>query len=263
MRRLEGLEVEVGGEGEPVLLVHGSHVAEAMRPLARESALADRHRLVRYHRRGFAGSDPRRAPPSVAAEARDAVALLAALGIERAHVVGHSYGAVVAIELALQAPRAVGSLVLLEPPLRPPGAPPGPGMLAPALERYRAGDAAGAVDAFMSMVGGPEWRAAVERRAPGGPAQAERDAATFFEAELPALQAWSFDAARAAGIGQPVLFLTGGESGPRFEAPGRFFASAVPQTEELTLPGLDHLLPLRDPARVAAATAAFLARHPL
>ena len=47
MIKAEGLEYESHGEGEAVLLIHGSHVADAFLPLAREAALADRYRLIR------------------------------------------------------------------------------------------------------------------------------------------------------------------------------------------------------------------------
>ena len=54
-------ELEVRGAGEPVVLVHGSHIADAFAPLVAEPALLERYRLVRYHRRGFAGSSAKRA----------------------------------------------------------------------------------------------------------------------------------------------------------------------------------------------------------
>ena len=41
------------------------------------------------------------------------------LGLERAHVVGHSYGGAIAVQLALEAPSLVHSLVLLEPAIFP------------------------------------------------------------------------------------------------------------------------------------------------
>jgi pimeloyl-ACP methyl ester carboxylesterase len=116
MRKAAGLEYEVHGRGEPVLLIHGSHVADGFLPLAREAALTDRYRLIRYHRRGFAGSDRASAPFGIDGQAGDARALLQELDVGRAHVVGHSYGAVIALQLAVQAPSAVRSLALLEPP---------------------------------------------------------------------------------------------------------------------------------------------------
>ncbi len=257
MLKAEGLEYELHGEGEPVLLIHGSHVADAFLPLTREAVLADRYRLIRYHRRGFGGSDPHTGPFSIEGQARDALALLKRLDAERAHVVGHSYGAVTAVQLTHEAPHAVHSLVLLEPPLTTIAE-----ILEPPVATYRSGDARGAVDSFMGIVGGPDWRTEVARTVPGGPEQAEKDAATFFEVELPALQAWSFDKDKASRISQPVLFIIGSESGPLFERPKQLFQSSVPQTEEVVLPGLDHLLQMRNPSLVAAPIADFLARHP-
>ncbi len=65
------------------------------------------------------------------------------------------------------------------------------------------------------------------------------------------------------GEGEPVLYLLGSESGPRFERPRQLFVSSVPQTEEVVLPGLNHLLQMRDPSLVAVPIADFLARHPI
>jgi pimeloyl-ACP methyl ester carboxylesterase len=264
MQHAGGLEFEVHGDGEPVLLVHGSQLADAFLPLMEQPALAGRFQLIRYHRRGFAGSARHTGPFGIEAQAQDALLLAQHLGVERLHAVGHSYGALTALQLALDAPHAVRSLVLLEPPLAAPAdAPARAALLAPLVEQYRAGDARGAVDAFMSIVGGADWRVAVEKALPGAPEQAYRDAATFFEVEAPALAAWRFDAERARRLAAPVLFLSGSASGPIFEAARRLFLSAVPQAEDVVLPGLDHLLTVRSPGLVARAIAEFLARHPL
>jgi pimeloyl-ACP methyl ester carboxylesterase len=264
MRRADGLEYEVQGEGEPVLLIHGSHVADSFLPLTREPALAGRFRLVRYHRRGFAGSAPHAGPFTIEQQARDALLPIRQLEIERFHVVGHSYGAVTAVALALEAPHAVRSLVLLEPPLWTAAeARASAETFAPLVELYRSGNPRAAVDAFMGMVGGPDWRMEVERTVPGAAEQAHRDAATFFEVEVPALEAWSFDPEKAKRIDQPVLFVTGGASGPLFERPRQLFLACVSHAEDLVLPGLNHLLPVQAPALVASSIADFLARHPL
>ena len=77
-----------------------------------------------------------------------------------------------------------------------------------------------------------------------------------------ALQAWCFDAQKASRISQPVLFVLGGESGPFFEAPMRLFQASVSQTENVVLPGLDHMLQMRDASAVAGPIAEFLGRHP-
>ena len=119
MLKAEGLEYEAIGDGEAVLLIHGSHIADAFLPLMREAALADPYRLIRYRRRGFAGSDPHSGPFSIEEQARDGLALMKHLGLERAHVIGHSYGGATAVQLAIEAPSRVQSLVLLEPAIFP------------------------------------------------------------------------------------------------------------------------------------------------
>lgn len=257
------LEYEVQGEGEPVLLIHGSHVAAAFRPFLTEPSLAD-YRLLRYHRRGLAGSTGHDGAFSVPEQAADALALLRHLGVGRAHVVGHSYGAVTALQLALDAPDVVHSLVLLEPPLlMVPSAEAIGEALAPAIERYHSGDPAGAVEAFMGLIGGPGWTTHVDRAVPGGAEQARRDAATYFEVELPALERWEFDAERAGRISQPTLYALGGESGPFAEEGAELARSWLSQVQELLVPGTNHLLPLQEPRFVAEGIAAFLGRHPL
>jgi pimeloyl-ACP methyl ester carboxylesterase len=265
MHRAGGVAYErVGSVGEPVLLIHGSHVADSFVPLVREPALATRFQLVRYHRRGLGESARHAGPLGIEGQARDAVSLAEHLRLDRLHVVGHSYGAVTAIQLALDAPDLVHSLTLLEPPLPPAQQDAGhAGLLRPLIELYASGRSREAVDAFMRIVGGSGWREELEKALPGGAVQAERDAAAFFEVEVPALQGWSFGASEARRISQPVLFVIGTESGPLFEGPRDLFVSLVPRTEQVVLSGLDHMLQLRDPGRVAASIADFLARHPM
>jgi len=90
----------------------------------------------------------------------------------------------------------------------------------------------------------------------------ETDAATFFDVEMPALQSWSFDGDALRGLGRPVLFVIGGESGPMFEGPRQLFEAAVPKAETVVLPGLTHMLQMQDPKLVAGAIADFLGREP-
>ncbi len=265
MQKARGLEYEVTGDGEAVLTIHGALIADTFLPLCREAVLADHYRLIRYRRRGHGGSDPYSGAISLEVPARDAVALLKHLGVERAHVIGHSGGGLMAVALALEAPELVSSLVLLEPAIFPPDTTSAfLESATPVLEAYGSGDTRRALDLWMELVSvGADWRTEVESSLPGAVKQAENDCAAFFEAEIPAIPGWVFDTERAKHISQPVLYAVGSESGPLYEAAAQYFRTLVPQTELVELPGVDHAMLTSDPKLVAETAAEFLARHPL
>jgi pimeloyl-ACP methyl ester carboxylesterase len=258
-----GLEYEAHGSGDPVLLVHGSHIADGCEPLVR--GLAERHRVILYHRRGFAGSDGVAPPFSVGRQAADASALLGELGVGRAHVVGHSYGGVIALQLALDAPSLVRSLALLEPPLLVvPSAEQFGQALAPVIERYRAGDKEGAVDGFLTLVNGSGYRSRLERVLPSAFEQAVADADTFFTVEAPSQGPnWRFGAEHAAGIDQPILRVLGRDTLPLFTEIDALLEQWFPRSEQLRIPDATHSLQMMNPKAVAEGLAAFFARHPI
>lgn len=263
MRKANGLEYEEHGKGDPVLLIHGAFISDALSLVAREPALADRYRVIWYRRRGYGGSRPVSGPFSVAEQAADARGLLAELGVERAHVVGHSGGGVIATELALQSPKLVRCLVELEPAIFPPAlAEAFPRMLAPALEAYRAGNVSAGVDLFMNMVApADDWRGDLAKALPKGPEDADRDAAVTFD-ELSGFTSWTFDSDRGRALACPVVYGWGTESGPMFEAARDHFLSLVPRAESVELPGVNHSMNTEDPALVAKVVAEYLARQP-
>ena len=83
------------------------------------------------------------------------------LGIPRAHIAGHSYGAAIALQWALDAPEEVQSLALLEAPLVN-TIPSGPGfwegVASVRRDMYEPGDKVGATDAFLTAAVGPDYR---------------------------------------------------------------------------------------------------------
>jgi pimeloyl-ACP methyl ester carboxylesterase len=254
------LEYEVVGSGAPILLIHGAHLADALQPLVAEPALA-RFQHIRYHRRGLGGSTrPVEAgPTSIAMQAQDAVGLLDHVGVDRAHMVGYSLGGAIALELAARHPTRVASLALLEPmfPTTPAGAAFVRAMV-PLVERYRAGDAEGAVHGFLALVGGRDWRATLDQTIPGGIAQAVKDAATFFETELQAGREWTFGPEQAAAISCPVLSVLGGRSSPLFVEGRQLLHAWFPACQDADIVGATHLLQMQTPRPVAEAIAAFL-----
>jgi pimeloyl-ACP methyl ester carboxylesterase len=262
------LQYELRGSGEPVVLIHWGVGATWAEPLLEERALADHYRLLSYHRAGFGGSSPIEGPVTMADHAEHCRLLMAHLGIERAHVVGHSSSVAVALQLALDAPDAVHTLVSMD------AARPAPQtktqaafvreFVEPAVERYRAGDTAGAVDTFLRGVFGPDYRDPLERGLPGAFDQAVSDADAFFMQELPALwQRWSFTEAGAQRITQPVLAVVGEHSAVTFAERRELLLSWLPNAEPFELPGATHLLHVEKPREMAQALARFYARHPL
>ena len=102
------------GEGEPLVLLHGN---SGMIQDFTSSGLIDRaarkYRVIVFDRPGFGHSDrPRRTIWTPEAQADIFHEALERMGISRATVLGHSWGASVAVALALKYPALVGALVL-------------------------------------------------------------------------------------------------------------------------------------------------------
>ena len=264
--RVNGVELEydVTGEGEAVLLI-SPVMADGFLPLLSEPSLTRGYRLITYHKRGWMGSTHTPPPVSIAEHGADAAALLAHLGVRRAHVVGHSSGAAVAAQLALQQPEIVHTVALLELSLLSvPGAAAFMQKAGPAFEAYAAGSHDKALAIFMSAVSGLQWdacRTLLESRVPGSVSAAVRDADTFFGIELPALGAWTFGAAEARGISQPVLSVLGSETEPLWVEIATVLRSWLPQVEDCAIEGAGHLLQIQRPEAVAQGLADFFGRH--
>jgi haloacetate dehalogenase len=121
-RRVVAGDVEincaVGGEGPPVLLLHGYPETHVMWHLI-APALADEHTVVLADLRGYGDSDKPAPSPDAAeyskrAMAADQLALMRALGYEQFALVGHDRGARVGLRLAYDAPEAVTHFAALD-----------------------------------------------------------------------------------------------------------------------------------------------------
>jgi pimeloyl-ACP methyl ester carboxylesterase len=181
--------------------------------------------------------------------------------------VGHSSGAAVAAQLALDTPDSVHTLILLEPALL--SLPAGGAFLeqaAPLFDAYRSGDHQAALAMFMSAVSGLDWpacRAVLDERVPGAVTAAIEDVDTFFGIELPALSEWTFGAEQAAALHQPVLSVLGSESLPLFVEVAAFLRASLPRVDERVIDRVGHLLHIQRPEPVARAMAEFLERNPM
>lgn len=256
------IEYEVRGQGEPVLLIHPSIVADGLAlPLFGQPQVAERYRLIHYHRRGWMGSTRGSAPLSFERGAADAAALLKQLQIGRAHVVGHSFGGNIALQLGVDAPELVHSLALLEPPLWavPSAKSDYERVMVPMLNAYRAGEKVQALLMFSNAVFGPNWQSIVQQTVPGGVNPSINDADTFIQ-ELQCSQQWQFGPQQAAGINQPVLSVVGAHTQSLMFEGRALLHSWFPRTEDYD-PPTTHLLQMQHPQGMAQALAGFFSRH--
>jgi pimeloyl-ACP methyl ester carboxylesterase len=172
----------------------------------------------------------------------------------------------IALQVALDSPGSVRTLALLE------SARPAiqndrraafvQTVLMPALERYSAGDKAGAIDTWLRGVCGPGYRAPLELAVPDAFDQALRDADAYFGQELPAVQQWSFAPEDARRVTQPALAVLGARSEPVFRERRELLLDWLPNVEAFDLPDATHLLYVENPRGLAEALAAFFADAP-
>jgi pimeloyl-ACP methyl ester carboxylesterase len=266
----EVLEYSVTGEGEPIVLMHAGVLSDWFLPVAATKALAG-FQLIVTRRAGYVEGVAPSGHLSIQDHARHCIALLEELGLRRAHLCGHSSSALIALQMALDRPQLLQTLVLLEPApgasLVGPAFPTAAGeAIGAAMAAYDAGDVAMGFERFMTAVGGPQHRETIERAlGHEGLAAAIRQSA-YFPDEARAVWEWQFEAAQAEGIDAPMLLVRGERTAELSLVPPdsvALLAAMVPNTEVAELAGASHLMPLEDPLGVAQLIAGFARRHPI
>lgn len=112
---------EVYGAGSPLVLLHGGMMTIDLSFAALIPDLATRHQVIGVEMQGHGRTADTSREITPAALASDIVGLLDHLGIDRAHVLGHSLGAEVALELGVSHPDRVRSLVPISASVRADG----------------------------------------------------------------------------------------------------------------------------------------------
>jgi pimeloyl-ACP methyl ester carboxylesterase len=234
------------GEGTAVICLH-SNASTSSQWRALGEALCERFRVIAVDGYGAGKSPPW--PAEVAMRLDDEVRLLeAVLGRagERFHLVGHSYGAAVAIKMALTYPKRVRSVAIYEPTLFhlvADGDPPA----SPAAGIWQAAtDAAEAVDAGNNDASRQAAVADSVRNVRGW-----RDA-LFNEALSPS---------NLALLTTPVLCLWGEDSPESSLSVVRSLCALLPKVTCAPLPGLGYMGPITHPELVNARIGEFLSRH--
>lgn len=116
------LYYEVQGDGSPLVLLHGGMLSIDLNFSGLIPELATRHLVMAVESQGHGRTADIDREITPAAMAADVVGLLDHLGIDRAHVLGHSMGAATTVELAVSHPDRVRSIVPISVSVRPEGA---------------------------------------------------------------------------------------------------------------------------------------------
>ena len=112
---------ETYGEGTPLVLLHGGMLSIDLNFTGLIPTLANKHLVIGVELQGHGRTADIEREITPAALASDVVGLLDHLGIDRAHVLGHSMGGAVTMELAIGYPDRVRSVVPISVSVRPDG----------------------------------------------------------------------------------------------------------------------------------------------
>jgi pimeloyl-ACP methyl ester carboxylesterase len=273
------LEVLERGTGDSLVLVHGS-ASDHRTWTAQLERFSEHYRVIAYSRRYHWPNQPIPADADYAMleHADDLHALLREVSPSPVHLMGHSYGAFVALCLAIRAPGLVRTLVLAEPPVitlfvsnqprpaeifrllvrRPRTAIAlirfGATGMAPATKLARRGDAVAAMHTFGRAVLG---RAFHDRLSPERREQVEANAfvAEFLGSGFPPL-----DDAAVRNVNVPTLLLAGEHSPALFPRLLDRLEELLPRTERAVIPKASHILHEDNPAAYNAAVLSFLSK---
>ena len=242
---INGLAVEIDGDGEPLLCIHGlGGSSNTWTPLL--AALSD-FTVIRPDLPGSARSPLLAEPLSIEGYAASLEALLAGLGVESVHVIAHSLGTVIAQHLAARNPGRIKSLALFGPLVAPPEAA-RPNIVARAAAA-RGGAAAmqEIADAIVKGATSLETKAeqpavlalvreSVMRQPPEGYAQSCEALAAAQSAEI-------------ERIGVPTLLVTGDQDGVAPPANVAAMAARITGSRQVDFEGCGHWTTFEKPQR--------------
>ncbi len=251
------MKIVEAGSGPAVLLIHGLGWDHSLwNPTLQQ--FAPRYRMIAADTRGHGGSDKPPGPYDMAMFARDYAALVDSLGLKRLCVVGLSQGGMVAQKLALLRPDLVSALMLISTSCRS----------APSLRdnmeaRIAAMDKAGpeaAAKIAAESIFSPAWRGANANELARFYAWRAAMPSDPLNAATRAL--YDFDLSKdLPRIAVPTLVVAGSEDVLTRPAGMEEIAALIPGAEYRLIPGAGHMIPVEQPAAVAALLSAFLQAH--
>jgi len=262
------LHVRVGGQGPAVVLLHGfGDTGDMWAPLAAD--LARDHTVVVPDLRGMGLSSRPAGGYDKRTQAADIRSVLTTLGIDRAAVVGHDIGTMVAYAYAARYPEKTEKLVVMDAPV--PGIPPWDSIVrlpalwhfdfgGPDAERLVAGRERIYLDRFWNEFAGDRTKIDEATRQHYAKLYARPGAMRAAFAQFNSIRQDAEDnkVAMAAKLGMPVLAIGGEKSFGANEA--AVMRNAATDVTELVIPNAGHWLMEEAPSATITAVRAFLSR---
>jgi pimeloyl-ACP methyl ester carboxylesterase len=260
------------GDGEPVVMIHGS-LGSFLDFANQWSDFAAEHRVIAYSRRFHPPNsiDPSDTTYTIDLHADDLEAILGALRLRTAHLIGSSWGAYVALALVLRRQDLARTLVLAEPPILPllRESPVGRILLThfvrraiePAREAFGKHHMRAGVQAFVDRITGRKgsfdvFPAEVQQRLVSASGELRLEFQTPFDSYMPALSPEQLHS-----IQIPVLLLEGERSTRLFRTIINELELALPKTERVSISRAGHSMQAANPRVYNETVLSFLRKH--
>jgi len=252
----------VDGAGPPLLMIQGVG-AYGTAPNPQVELLSKHYTCLSFDNRGIGASQPVAVPLTVEQMAADGLALMDRAGWVSAHIVGHSLGGLIALQLALTAKSRVRSLSLLCTFAR--GA--DGTRLTPRLIwiglRLRLGSRGMRRRAFVELVVAPgreiENEAALAERLSGILGHDLADSPPITSQQLAAMKRHDVTPRLGELAGIPTLVISAEKDPIARPSSGRSIAAGIPGARYIEIPGASHAFPVLDAERCAALVLEHLA----
>lgn len=242
----DGTSWSTFGAGEPLVLIHGVGMQQAFWA-PQVNAMSDHYRVVTYDMWGHGGTPANAAATDLDAFAAQLAALLDHLGVTSAHVVGHSLGALVALQVAGTQPDRVRTVTCLNAVYQRT-----PEQRAPVVRRAEALARDGQMDIGTTLL---RWFGEPGQHPYAGAEALSRhllesvDAAGYATAYMTFATADQPESLVAA-LPMPAMFATGDGDPNSTPAMSKALAAAAPRGAWAVVEGARHMMSLTHPDEV-------------
>jgi pimeloyl-ACP methyl ester carboxylesterase len=241
-----------------IVLIHGGIIADSNIPLVPFfDLLIKSYNILHYHRSGYGKSiNKKNEYTSILKHVEDCKGLMDFLNIKRAHLIGHSIGGTIALQLASTHPDYIKSLILLEPAITGYSKFTNEQVIQefqPIVQMYDKGQKNEAIDIFMKIAIGTNYKEIIANVLPSNSFElAVADANTFFHEEIPSMRSWTFTKTQTKDlINTPVLHIRGIQKARKISKKrGELLKYWLPQTVNTSISNAPHMLQITNTKEV-------------